>query len=260
MSIQRSKSILSETNTVLKTRQSLVACYTCPYLLPQKLSRSWDELKNREPLPTQLINDPSQLTKRQSHRHEYSPSGDLHSFLGKMLLLVTTYKSCVFPVYFPPPTSHALQSRIRRSSAEAGGQMRSRALTRRPTHGSRGPPARGSSAGPSAAPPHSVGSGRDTRVTPPQGPRACQLPAAVGVAASRQECDTVGKETGSLWDLLLTLGQCLGPPSHCTVAAAGGGWPSRPWARVRVPWGHRLRCQWPSSQDTAFFYSATETT
>lgn len=94
---------------------------------------------------------------------------------------------------------------------------------------------------------------------PPQVPRACRLPAAVGVAASRQECDTVGKETGSLWDLLLTLGQCLGPPSHCTAAAAGGEWPSRLWAQVRVPWGHRLRCQWPSSQDTAFFYGATET-
>lgn len=34
--------------------------------------------------------------------------------------------------------------------------------------------------------------------------------------------DTVGKETGSLWDLLLTLLQCNGPPSSCTSLQGAG--------------------------------------
>lgn len=242
MSIQRSKSILSETDTVLKTRQSLVACYTCPYLLPQKLSRSWDELKNREPLPTELIND-------FPNWQNASPTSMSIPLVG---ICTHSWERCCFwsqrtkAVYFlyisHPHVSHVTEAhtQIQCGSRRTDEITCSNTL---PYSRKSGAPSQGVFSRTIGSFPHSVGSGRDTRVTPPQGPRTCWLPAAVGVAASRQECDTVGKETGSLWDLLLTLGQCLGPPSHCTVAAAGGGWPSRPWARVRVPWGHRLRCQ-----------------
>ena len=57
--------------------------------------------------------------------------------------------SCIFPTR----TSHTLQRHIHRSSAEVGRQMGTHALMYRPTHGRQGPPARGSSAGPSVAPP-----------------------------------------------------------------------------------------------------------
>lgn len=75
--------------------------------------------------------------------------------------------------------------------------------------------------------PLDVVSERDSNLSLAGVAQPCRPPASVWVAASHWECDTVGKETGSLWDLLLTLGQCLGPPSHCTAAAAGGLWSSR---------------------------------
>lgn len=55
-------------------------------------------------------------------------------------------------------------------------------------------------------------------------PNSCSLPAHTSPAlplslllwSHAEWSDTAGKETGSLWDLLLTLLQCNGPPSSCS--------------------------------------------
>ena len=156
----------------------------------------------------------------------------------------------------PTPTSHTSQRCIHRSSVQVGRQMGARALTRCPTHGRQGPPARGLRQDWWQRLPALCRQWEETPCVPGTG--ALRRPASCGrgVAASRQECGTVGKETGSLWDLLLTLGQCLGPPSHCTVAATGGEWPSRPWAWHRGPRGHRRAVSDLLLQTLHFFYGA----